>query len=204
MIIEDLKLFLLTYLVILGLVLFLAIRFRRRFQKLFGSTLFPLILGVLLIYNIISYPTLSWFVIFPSYQGSLQRLPSNELISLYDNGSAQARTAWIYSLVEIYYQGMRLGVPAGLLNSLDLSAELLQTQGRLAEVVQLEFENDLTIDQVDLILAMEFVSIRLDDGNIYYFVTEETDSDSSLLLLKLGNQLIFVPKDLLPEREMSL
>jgi hypothetical protein len=204
MIVKDLKLFLLTYLAILCVVLFLAIRFRRRFQKLFGSTLFPLILGILIVYNIISYPSLNWFVIFPSYQGPFQRLPSNELISLYDAGSAKAQIEWIYSLIEIYYPGKTLGVPKEVLGSLDLSAELLQTQGRLAEVVPLEFDSDLTVDQVDLILAMEFVSIRLDDGNIYYFVTEETDSDSYLLLLKHGNQLIFVPKDLLPEREMSL
>ena len=201
MIIKDLKLFLLTYLAILSVVLFLAIRFRSRFQKLFGSTLFPLILGTLVVYNIISFPSLNWFVIFPSYQGPFQRLPSNELISLYEVGSAKARTGWIYTLIEIYYPGMRLDVSEEVLNSLDLSPELLLTQGRLADVSLIESDGELTADQVELILDMRPVSVNMDDGNLYHFLTGEMDPNSSLLLLKHGNQLFFIPEDLLPEEE---
>lgn len=204
MIIQNLKVFLFIFLLVLIPVIFLAIKFRNKFWKLFGSVLFPLILGALLIYNIVSYPALNWFAIFPSYQGPLQRLPSNELISLYDNGSAQARTDWIYSLIEIYYPGRTLGVPDEILNSLDLSQELLKTQGRLAEVVPLDMDSDLTEAQAELIRGLELVAIKLNDGNLYYFVTEEMSPNSSLLLLKHGNQLFFVPEDLLPEKEGSL
>jgi len=203
MVIENLKFFLLIFLAILGLVTLLAFKFREKFWKLFGSVL-PLILGALFIYNILSYPSLNWFVIFPSYQGPFQRLPSNELISLYDVGSAEARIGWIYSLIEIYYPGKTLGVPEEVLDSLDLSPELLVTQGRLADVVTLEFDSELNDDQADQILGMEAVSIRLDDGNLYHFLTGETDPKSYLLLLKHGNQIFFVPEGLLPDEEVNL
>ncbi len=161
-------------------------------------------LGRYLIYNILSYPTLNWFVIFPSYQGTFQRLPSNQLISLYDHGSAQARAAWIYSLVEIYYPGKTLGVPDGLMDSLNLSGELLRTQGRLAGLVAVEIDHNLTEDQAGGILAMKRDSIRMDDGNLYHFITEEKDPESTLLLLQRGNELFFIPEDLLPGKEGGL
>ena len=204
MIIQNLKLFLFICVLVLSPVLFLAMKYRAKFWKLFGSALFPLILGVLLVYNIVSYPSLNWFAIFPSYQGPLQRLPSNELISLYEHGSAQARVAWIYSLVEIYYPGKILGVPDGLMDSLNLSGELLRTQGRLAGLVAVEVEHNLTENQAEGILAMEKDSIRMDDGNLYHFITEEKDPEATLLLLQRGNELFFIPEDLLPGKEGGL
>lgn len=204
LIIQNLKVFLLCYTLVLIPVLILAFKNREKFWKLFGSVLFPLILGTLLFYNIVSYPSLNWFAIFPSRQGPFQRLPSNGLISLFDNGSAQARAGWVYSLIEIYYQGKTLGVPDEIMKSLNLSQELLKTQGRLVDVVPLEMENELTEGQAELILGMDSVSIKLDDGNIYHFVLEEMDPNSYLLLLKYGNQLFFLPEDLLPLGEGSV
>ena len=204
MVIENLTAFFFIYVACCALALFVLVKFKKRLWTLFCSVLFPLILISQFTYNVISSPSLDLFTIFPYNQGRLERLPSNELIDLLDHGTAQSRTVWICPLIELYYQGRTLLIPDDVLDSLDISRELLQTLGQLAEVVPVDLDRKLTENEVEMILDLEGDKILMNDGNLYHFVTGGVDQKSPLLLLKYENQLFFIPGDLLSDWESSL
>jgi len=203
------------YLTVLSLLLFLSIRYREKFWTRFGSVLFPILLAVLFIYNLISFPAINQPYSNWAYQGRLQRLPSSELLDLFETSATPLRADWIYALVEDYYLGRTLLIPENIIDSLDLSLEGLLSQGRLADVEIIEFEKKLTADEVKKVLGMRYVdmptrevdsknNITTREGDVYYFILEEVDPNSPLLLLKHENQLFFIPEDLLPDLEGSL
>ena len=103
--------------------------------------------------------------------------------------------------MEDYYQGRVLWIPENALDSLELSPERLQTQGRLARVEIRDLDDGLSDDEIARILDLEFTMIDNKSGLTYHFILQESDPDSPLLLLKEGNRLFFIPQDLLPEGE---
>ena len=106
---------------------------------------------------------------------------------------------WIYSFIDIYYQGKTLLIPDNIVNSLDLTQEELQTQGRLSDVSFIEFDGLLSEADAELLLLLESADITLDDGVEYHLITEIRDPASPLLLLRYQRQLYFIPQDLLLE-----
>ena len=175
------------------------INLHKKIRTRFGSVILQLVLGGTVIYNLIAFPSIN-----QADPWSLQRVPSNELVDLFDMSLAPFKTSWVYSLVDTYYQGRTLLIPEEILDSLLLSVELLQTQGHLSEVVPIEIDDKLTKGDVELILGKDYVDIRTKDGETYHFITEEKDPSSPLLLLKYENQLFFIPDDLLPALEGGL
>lgn len=201
------------YLVVLSFVLVLSIKFRSKFWNLYGSALFPVLLAAIFIYNLVSFPSINQPYFNWAYQGVLQQLPSNELIDLFKR--TPLRAEWIYALIEDYYLGRTLFIPESELSSLELSLDSLRSQGRLANVITIESDGKLTEDEVELILGLEHVdvstrevdlnnNITATEGDIYYFITEEKDPDSPLLLLRYENQVFIIPEDLLPIPEGGL
>ena len=195
---QNLKLFLLFYLILLALVLILSIRFRNKYWSLFGSVLFPLILIVLITYNLVMFPAFNRIDVPPYFQARLQQLSSKDLIDLFDKSITKARSAWIYTLVEIYYQGRVLLIPIDQLDSLGLSMERLQDQGRLMDIRMIDTDFSLTEGEVELILSLDHADLSTKEGDYFHFVTQVKDPAASLLLIKYENQLFFIPEDLLP------
>lgn len=185
--------------VLMSIVIPLMIKLQDKFWFRFGTVMLPLILVSTLIYNLISFPSTDRAGIW-----SLQRLPSNELIDLFDESTTPIKTAWLYPLIDSYYQSRTLIISDSLLGSLNLSVELLQTQGHLADIKIIDLDTRLSEGDVELILGMEIVDLRMVNGHVYHFVTEELDPGSPLLLLRHEKQLFFIPEDLLPDPEGSL
>lgn len=183
-------------LAIIAISILLLIRFRYRSWFRFGVWFIPFVFLGTIIVNLILFP-----VIDQADRWQFQRLPSNDLIDLYQVSMTPYKIEWIYPLVEIYYQGRTLYTPDGLLETLDLSQELLQTQGYLADVIPLQMDRKLTESELDLILDWEDAQILMIDGNEYHFVSDGMDQDSSLLLLQSGNQVFFVPEGILSDWE---
>lgn len=186
------------YLVLMGLVYALQKKLGDKFWIQYGTVAFPLLVGGLLIFNLIAYPTLN-----QGNKWNSSRLPSNELIDLLKNSLGQPISNWIYPLIEDHYPGRVLYIPESLTGSLDLSLEGMKNKGRLADVILIEFDYDLTGEEVDLILKMEYDKIDLMEGGVYHFITEENSPESPLLLLKHENRYFFIPEDLLPNGEDS-
>jgi hypothetical protein len=130
-------------------------------------------------------------------------LPSNELIDLLKNSLGQPIPDWIYPLIEEHYPGRILYIPEKLASSLDLSLERLKSQGRLADVILIEYDHDLTGEEVDLIMKMDNEEIDLMEGGIYHFIREVESLESPLLLLKFENRYFFISDELLPNGEES-
>ncbi len=198
MAVQELK-FVYIVLAIIGILISLLIKIWFKSWYRFGIILIPLILVGNIITNLIWFPAIN-----QGDRWQLQRLPSNELIDLYNTSITPFKAGWIYSLVELYYQGRTLLIPDDVLDSLDISRELLQTQGQLAEVVPVDLDRKLTENEVEMILDLEGDKILMNDGNLYHFVTGGVDQKSPLLLLKYENQLFFIPGDLLSDWESSL
>jgi hypothetical protein len=201
---RDLKSIILIYSIVLILVLFLSLKFRDKFWFLFSAVLFPLISLALITYNLVRFPAFNRVDIPPYFQARLQRLSSKDLIELFDNSITKARSGWIYTLVEIYYQGRTLLIPEDYMEFIELSLEKLQAQGRLIDVQTIELNYVLTESRIELIQELDFSSLSTREGDLFYFVTQEKDQNSPLLLLKYGDMLIFIPQDLLPENEGDL
>ena len=200
MLIPNFKFYLVCYLAVLILVLAFSIKFRDRFWRVL-SAVYPLILIAYLLFNGLTFRLINQNHIHPAYQGHLERLPTNELIDLFITSTSPSRASWIYLLVEDYYQGRVLWIPENALDSLELSPERLQTQGRLARVEIRDLDDGLSDDEIARILDLEFTMIDNKSGLTYHFILQESDPDSPLLLLKEGNRLFFIPQDLLPEGE---
>ena len=198
MAVQELK-FVYIVLAIIGILISLLIKIWFKSWYRFGIILIPLILVGNIITNLIWFPAIN-----QGDRWQLQRLPSNELIDLYNTSITPFKAGLIYSLVELYYQGRTLLIPDDVLDSLDISRELLQTQGQLAEVVPVDLDRKLTEREVEMILDLEGDKILMNDGNLYHFVTGGMDQKSPLLLLKYENQLFFIPGDLLSDWESSL
>ena len=187
------------FLVLAGLVFALQKNLRDKFWYPFGTVIFPLLMGALFIFNLISYPTFN-----KANKWNSSRLPSNELIDLLKNSLGQPLTSWIYPLIEDHYPGRILYIPESISDSLDLSLERMKNQGRLADVIPVELNDDLTREDVDLILEIEHDRIDLNERGIYHFIIEERSPESPLLLLKFENWYFFIPEDLLPNGEDRL
>ena len=202
----------LIYALSLSIVIALSIIFREKFWHRFGSWLFPILLGVLIIFNLFSFPAINQPYFNWAYQGHLQRLPSNQLIDLFQTSGSPLRADWIYPFVEDYYQGRKLLIPENLTDSLELNQERLLSQSRLAVVETIAFNGELTKDEVEMLLDLETVSIPTrvlnsegnitkEQGDVYHFVLGEKDASVPVLLLKHENQFFFVPLDHVPEKE---
>jgi hypothetical protein len=203
MVLQNFKYLLFIYLAILGLMLFLSIRYKAKFWGLLGRV-FPLLLAALVLFNLISFSFINQAYIHPAYRGHLERLQSNELIDLLENSASPPRKVWIYALVEDYYQGRVLLVPEELLDSLDLSQERLQAQGQLADLKTIDYQVKPTAEDMQQILSREYFDLNTIDGGVFTFVIEGADSNVPLLFFKYGNQHYFVPEDLLSDLESDL
>jgi len=199
MMFDNFKLYVFVYLIILIMALAVSLKFREKFWKIFCSV-FPLILLCHILFNFITFRSINQNHIHPAYQGHLERLPSNELIDLFVTSTSPSRASWIYLLVEDYYQGQTLWIPESIIDSLDLSPERLHSQGRLADVKILDIENELSEDEIDKILSMEYAEIYTKEGVTYHFIREERDSKSPLLILQQDDRLFFFPQGLLQEK----
>lgn len=175
------------------------IKLHKKLRDRIGPVILQLILAGTVIYNLISFSSIN-----QADPWRLQRLPSNELVDLVDSSLAPFKTIWIYPLIDIYCQGRTLLIPEGFLDSLNLSAELLQSQGLLADVRPIKSGGELTEGEVELILGMDQIDIRTKEGETYHFIMEEKDPSAPLLLLRYENQLFFIPKDLQPESGSGL
>ena len=185
------------YLAVLSLVFVLLVIFRKKIPDRFGSTFFLILYPILIIYNLISFPTFT-----KANEWNPMPLPSNELVDLFKYSLSPSRTSWIYPLIENYYVGRTLLVSGELLDSFELSQDRLLSQGRLESVNLIDYEISLTSGDLDLILDLESIYfLNVKKNQDYYFVLEEQDPSSPLLLLRYENQLFFIPQDLLPDRE---
>ena len=118
-----------------------------------------LLLGGNLIFNLVSFSSINRADLW-----SLERVSSNELIDLYKASSAPLWTAWIYPIIEDFYDGATMYVPAEMMDSLDLSADLLQTQGRLGEVILLESGMEFSERDIEYLLSINSDSISTNSG----------------------------------------
>ena len=196
------------YLAVLSLLVFLVLRFREKFWKWFVPVIFPILLTALFIYNLVSFTSLNQPYFNWAYQGVLRRLSSNELIDLYSTSATPLKPEWIYPFIEDYYLGRTLFIPENLMDSLDLSLERLVSQGRLAAVKIIMIDGRLAESDLEGILSLEMIDIHTnelnkngnitrEEGDIYHFVTAESDPGTPLLLIRFENQLFFIPEDLL-------
>ena len=199
--------FIVAFLAALSLLLLLAILFRKKFWTLFGPVLPYLLVGIFL-FNLISFqminrPYFNW-----AYQGVIQRLPSNGLIDLYVTSGTPIKPRWIYTVIETYYQGRSLIIPEDLVESLDLSLDLLKSQAQLIDVDLVQGDWDISPADLEVIMALDPDMIQTQKlnskgnvtqelGDIYHFVEDPADSQSALVLLRFDNKLFFVPESVL-------
>ena len=196
-----------AFLAVLSLILLLGILFRKKFWSLYSSLLPYLLAGIFLInlpaFQFINRPYFNW-----AYEGVIQRLPSNQLVDLYVTSGTPIKPKWIYSVIETYYKGKSLIIPENLVESLDLSIELLESQAQLADVTLVEEDWDISAEDMELILALDPDMIqtqKLDTkgnvtrevGNIYHFVSIDALSQTPLVLLRYQNKLFFLPESIL-------
>jgi len=186
------------FLIVLSIVVIHTTILRNKLWIRFGTMLFPLILVANIIYNFYSFDQIN-----KSKEWQLQRLPSNELIDLIEMMPTLIKKPWIYPLIGEYYPGRTLSITLNLLDPLDLSLELLQSQGRLAYVKTIEHDKKLTEHEVEMFLRMKYVELFLENGETYHFITEEMGPNSPLLILKHESQIFIIPEDLLPESEVN-
>ncbi len=146
---------------------------RTRF-RIFG-VLVPLILGGNLIFNLVSFSSINTTNIW-----SLERVPSTELIDLYKASSAPLRVEWIYPIIEEFYHGSTLYIPAGLMDSLKFTVELLQARGRLVEVIPLESGMELSERDIEYFLSLENDDISTKDGDVYHFMRMGNEAAGSV------------------------
>lgn len=200
-----------AFLVVLSLVLLLAILFRKKFWGLIGSV-FPYLLAGIFLINLVAFQSINRPYFNWAYQGVIQRLPSNELVDLYATSGTPIKPRWIYPVIETYYQGRTLIIPENLVESLDLSLDLLETQGQLEEVDLVVEDWDLSPADLDVIMALDPDRIqtqKLDSngnvtqeaGDIYHFVSVDTVSQTPLVLLRYQNKLFFLPESILQDLE---
>lgn len=205
----------LIYTISLSILFALSIILRGKFWHRFGALVFPILLGGVIIFNLLSFPAVNQPYFNWAYQGRLQRLPSNQLIDLFKTSQTPLRADWIYPFIADYYPGRTLLIPENLLDSLELSLDQLDSQGQLAAVEVIEFNGVLEESQAEIIQEWEMAVVptrELDsDGNItreegdsYHFFREEEDTEAALLLLRYDDQLFFIPEDLLPAAEEDL
>ncbi len=186
------------FLIVLSIVVIHTTILRNKVWIRLGTMLFPLILVANIIYNFYSFDQIN-----KSKEWHLQRLPSNELIDLIEMMPTPIKTRWIYPLIGEFYPGRTLSIPLKLLDSLDLSLELLQSQGRLAYVKTIEHDKKLTEHEVEMFLRMKYVELYFVNGETYHFITEEMGPNSPLLILKHESQIFIIPEDLLLESEVN-
>lgn len=185
--------------IILGIVVIVNAIFPTKLRFNVNTVLFPLILMVNIVLNLYSFQHINH-----SGRWHLQCLPSNEFIDLIESSLASFRTPWIYPLIEEYYMGRILLSSSSVLETLNLSSELLQSQGRLADVKMLD-HHDISISgqEVQMILLLEHVDVVMENGTKYIFVTEKLDSKSPILIIKYEEQVFFVPIELLPDKGVN-
>ena len=159
----------------------------------------PLVLGGNLIFNLVSFSSINTADLW-----SLERVPSNELIDLYKASSAPLRTEWIYPIIEDFYDGGTLYIPADMMDSLDLSLELLQTRGRLIEVISLESSLELSERDIESVLSMENDVISTKNGDVYHFMRMGDEAGGSVVLIEYENQFFFIPAELLSDLDGGL
>lgn len=202
--------FIVGFVVLFSLIFFLSIRFRDRFWGLFGTVL-PFLLGGIFLFNLISFefrnrPYFNW-----AYEGVLQRLPSDGMVDLYASSGTPIKPQWIYIVIETYYQGKTLTIPETLVEGLELSIDLLESQAQLDEVVLVKAPGYLSPADLEEIMALDQDKIqtqKLDSkgnvtreaGDIYHFI-DAVDPQEALVLLRYQDSLFFVPESVLPELE---
>ena len=165
----------------------------------FFVVIIPLLLGGNLLFNLVSFSSINTDDLW-----SLKRLPSNELIDLYEVSSAPIRTEWIYPVIEDFYGGNALYIPADLLDSLDLSVELLQTRGRLVEVIHLESGMELPERDLAFMLSMDTEPLSTKNGDVYHFIGTGEEAGGAVVLIEHESQFFFIPATLLPDLEGGL
>jgi len=158
-----------------------------------------LIMGGNLLFNLFSFSSINQADLW-----NLRRLPSNELIDLYKASSAPLRTEWIYPVIEDFYDGSTLYIPADMMDSLDLSVELLRTRGRLVEVIPLESGMELSERDIEYLLSMDNDVISTKNGKVYHFIEMVDEAAGSVLLIEHEIQFFFIPADFLPDLEGGL
>lgn len=181
------------YLIVLCLLFVLQKKLREKFWVQYGTVVFPLMIAALLLFNLLSFQTFN-----ESNKWSTLRLPSNSLLDLMKNSLGLSRTSWMYTLIAEYYSGRTVFIPGNVMAALNLSVERMQSQGMLADVILLESDYDLTEEEVDLILKMEYEKIDTKEGPVYHFYGDDQSPGSRLLLLKFDNSYFFIPEALLP------
>jgi hypothetical protein len=127
----------------------------------------------------------------------LKPLPSNSLLSLVWT-KAYMKKARGYTILFENYPGWTLVAPIDLLEKMGINkTDKLQRWGRLGSVVNADYPTDLSIRDVQGLLALK--NVHVDNGaGLQYVAILEGDSNRNICLRTYKNNVFIVPVSLSP------
>jgi len=129
---------------------------------------------------------------------NLAPLPANGLIALDEGSNTFYENIRVYTILFENYQGWTLITPADLLKKLDIGADgKLKRWGRLAAVENFDYPTDLSMQEMQNLLALKNVNVENGTG-LEYIAILEGDSNQKICLRTYVNNVFIVPVSLSP------